>query len=173
MKRIKIKKGKHYPGLLPFSFPWPVWMRKDKTKTLTAEFMFTDTCLYDLQDEDQWDINKLFGFSIGHHHKHGSFRFGWRPILEGNLIEILGYEYHNGVRQKPIPICKLPLNQWNKFKISYSNDRCRTIYEVNNITVVNPVFLERDRGLGYRLGVYFGGNETSPHDIIIFKRKLK
>ena len=173
MKRIKIRKGQHYPGIFPFSIPCPTWMGKNTTKTRTAEFMFTDTCLYDLQDEDQWDVNKLMGFSIGHHHKHSSFRLGWRPILEGNLIEIVGYEYHDGIRQKTNPICKVPLNQWNKFKISYNNDRCRSTYVVNNITTVTSVFLAHDRGLGYRLGVYFGGNEKAPHDIIINKRKLK
>lgn len=173
MRKIKIRKGQHYPGLLPFSIPLPVWMKKDSTKTRKAKFMFTDSCLYDLQDEDQWDVNKLFGFSIGQHHRGSSFRFGWRPILEGNLIEIVAYEYHDGFRYKTMPICKVALNQWHEFTLTYKNDMCRTIYKVNDVMFTNQVFLAKDHGLGYTLGVYFGGNEKAPHDITIHKTKFK
>jgi len=173
MRKIKIRKGKHYPGIIPFNFPLPVWIKKDSTKTRQFEFLFDDTCLYNLYDEDQWDVNKLFGFSIGHHHNKSSFRFGWRAILEGNLIEIVAYEYHDGFRHKTMPICKVPLNQWNKFTLTYDNTMGRTTYEVNNVTFQNEFSLVDDHGLGYTLGVYFGGNEKAPQDVILRKRKLK
>ena len=89
MIRIKIKKGRHYPYLIPIAFPF--WVKKNDVNSRKARFMFTDSCMFDLKDEDQWDVNKLFGFSIGHHHNNSSFRFGWRPLLNKNTIEIVAY----------------------------------------------------------------------------------
>jgi hypothetical protein len=168
MTRITIKKGRHYPYLIPIVFPFCV--KKNDNNFRTAEFMFTESCMFDLHDEDQWDVNKLFGFSIGHHQRGSSFRFGWRPILNENLIEIVGYEYHDGIRQKTMPICKVKLYKWHKFIISYNNETNKSIYFVNNIKFVNDVNLIKKSGLGYTLGVYFGGNEKAPQDITIFKK---
>jgi len=168
MTRIKIKKGRHYPYLIPIGFPFCV--RKDDTNYRSAQFMFTDSCMFDLHDEDQWDVNKLFGFSIGHHQKRSSFRFGWRPILSENLIEIVAYEYHDGVRQKTMPICRVELNEWHKFTVSYNNNNNKSFYFVNRETFMNKVNLKKKSGLGYTLGVYFGGNEKAPQDITIYKR---
>ena len=173
MKRIKIRKGRHYPGLFPFSIPCPVWVKRNKIYSRSAEFMFTDSCMFDLYDEDQWDVNKLFGFSIGHHHKGSSFRFGWRPILDENLIEIVAYEYHDGFRMRTQPIRKVRLNEWHKFRVSYNNENFKATYLVNDLDYTYPVYLMDDHGWGYTLGVYFGGNEKAPQDIIINKRKLK
>ena len=169
MIRIRIKKGRHYPYLIPIVFPFCV--RKDDTNYRNAQFMFTDSCIYDLGDEDQWDVNKLFGFSIGHHQNRSSFRFGWRPILSENLIEIVAYEYHDGFRMKTMPICRVELNKWHKFTISYNNKANKTFYFVNRTTFTNTVNLVKKSGLGYTLGVYFGGNEKAPQDITIYKKR--
>jgi len=170
MTRIKIKKGRHYPYLIPIGCPF--WVRKDDTNYRNAQFMFTDSCMYDLGDEDQWDVNKLFGFSIGHHQNRSSFRFGWRPILSENLIEIVAYEYHDGFRMKTMPICRVELNEWHKFTISYNNKSNKSFYFVNRITFTNTVNLAKKSGLGYTLGVYFGGNEKAPQDITIYKKRI-
>ena len=133
--------------------------------------MFTDFCMYDLGDEDQWDVNKLFGFSIGHHQKGSSFRFGWRPILTENLIEIVAYEYHDGFRMKTMPICRVELNKWHNFTILYNNIVNKSFYYVNENIFTNKVNLVKKSGLGYTLGVYFGGNEKAPQDITIYKKR--
>lgn len=168
MIRIKIKKGRHYPWLIPIAFPFRV--RKDDSNYRSAQFMFTDSCLFDLKDEDQWDVNKLFGFSIGMHHKT-SFRFGWRPILKNGTIEIVGYEYHDNVRQKTMPICEVKPNEWHNFTVSYNNKSNKSFYFVNDKCITNNVKLVKKSGWGYTLGVYFGGNEKAPQDITIFKRR--
>lgn len=178
--KIRIKKGRHYPYLIPIAFPF--WVRKNEGSFRTAKFMFTDSCMFDLKDEDQWDVNKLFGFSIGHHHERSSFRFGWRPLLNNGTIEIVGYEYHDGWRMKTMSICEVQLDKWYKFRVGYlpyidrtqylimdeETDKLikdREIYEFSN-----DVKLAKKSGLGYTLGVYFGGNEKAPQDIIIFKK---
>jgi len=181
MIRIKIKKGRHYPYLIPIAFPFCV--KKDENNYREARFKFTDSCMFDLHDEDQWDVNKLFGFSIGHHQHGSSFRFGWRPILSENKIEIVAYEYHDGFRMKTMPICRIKPNKWYRFRVGYYPKINRThyvvmdtktnklikdreIYEFNN-----DINLARKSGLGYTLGVYFGGNEKAPQDIIIYKKR--
>lgn len=167
--KIKIGKGHHYPWLIPIVFPF--WVKKHSSSVRKAKFMFTESCMFDLHDEDQHDVNKLFGFSIGYHHKT-SFRFGWRPILDENKIEIVAYEYHDGERQKTMPICKIFTNQWYEFIISYNHDKSRTYYFVDDEGFTNLIRLKGKKwGLGYTLGIYFGGNETAPHKIIIHKKR--
>lgn len=136
--------------------------------------MFNDTCMFDLHDEDQHDVNKLFGFSIGYHHKT-SFRFGWRPKIENKTIEIVAYEYQNGIRQTTIPICEIQLNKWYSFKLIYSPEKQTSTYKVSRSSVdykitSNDVKLNKSHGLGYTLRPYFGGNEKAPQKIIIFKQ---
>jgi hypothetical protein len=166
--KIVIKKGRHYPWLIPIAFPY--WVRKNDSNYRKANFMFTESCLFDLHDEDQHDVNKLFGFSIGMHHKT-SFRFGWRPILKNMTIEICAYEYHDNVRQKTMPICEVKLNKWYEYRVSYNNKSNKSFYFVNDNCITNNVDLKKKSGLGYTLGIYFGGNEKAPQDIIIHKKK--
>jgi len=167
--KIRIKKGRHYPYLIPIVFPFCV--QKNDNNYRSAQFMFTDSCMYDLGDEDQWDVNKFLGFSIGHHHNRSSFRFGWRPILTENLIEIVAYEYHDGFRIKTMPICRVELNKWHNFAILYNNIVNKSFYYVNENIFTNKVNLAKKSGLGYTLGVYFGGNEKAPQDITIYKKR--
>jgi hypothetical protein len=168
--KIVIKKGRHYPWLIPIGLP--IWVRKNTSTFRSADFMFTNSCMFDLHDEDQWDVNKLFGFSIGHHQNCNSFRFGWRPVLKNNTIEIVAYEYHNGFRIKTKPLCEVELNRWHEFIISYNPQKGKTYYFVDKKSYsFDTGNLTKKYGLGYTLGVYFGGNEKAPKNITIFKRK--
>lgn len=167
--KITIKKNRHYPWLLPIGLPLRV--RKYCETTIKAKFKFTDSCMYDLHDEDQWDVNKLFGFSIGHHHKTNSFRFGWRPKLNNNTIEIVAYEYINGVREKTEIIGEVELNKWHVFELHYNPQTYRRLYILNHINKLKHSTIYKPYGFGYTLGVYFGGNEKAPHNITIFKKK--
>ncbi len=175
--QLKIKKGNHYP--FPFYFGLPIWVKKNKPTSLARSFSFTESCLYDLKDEDQHDVNKLFGFSVGWHHKT-SFRFGWRPNLEARTIEIVGYEYHDKIRKPTTHICNIELGKETYFllsyhpkgKIEYAVYQKNTISNETTAIIRNTVNIKRKWGLGYTLGVYFGGNETAPHDIIIYCEKI-
>jgi len=171
--KIKIKKGRHYPYLIPIAFPFRI-KRFGFSKGYgyrVFKFKFTESCLFDLHDEDQHDVNKLFGFSIGHHHKGSSFRFGWRPILKERKIEIVAYEYHDGVRQKTMPICRVDIDKWLEYTIIYDANKDKSIYYVGDVEFRNHFVLKKKYGCGYTLGVYFGGNEKAPQDITIQKKK--
>lgn len=168
--KITIKKGKHYPWLIPIGLP--IWVNKNKPTIKCANFKFTNSCMFDLHDEDQWDVNKLFGFSIGHHHRNNSFRFGWRPNLKNNTIEIVAYEYHNGVRMKTKPLYEIELYRWYTFTIYYNPIKEKIFYLINDqIYSFDTGDLKKKYGLGYTLGIYFGGNEKAPQNITILRKK--
>jgi len=176
--KITVRKGRHYPWLIPIVFP--VWVSKYNGEYRSAKFKFTESCLFNLHDEDQHDVNKLFGFSLGMHHTT-SFRFGWRPKLETGTIEIVAYEYHDKVRQKTMPICEVEIDRWYECAVSYQpmygksyyfvNDYQKSYLDPHNVEYLsNDVDLKKKHGLGYTLGVYFGGNEKAPQNITIHKK---
>lgn len=173
-RKIVIKKGRHYP-FPGFPIGQPYLIKDIGLTCRMAEYLFTDSCMYDLKDEDQHDVNKLFGFSIGCHHEN-SFRFGWRPILKNNTIEIVAYEYNNGVRMATISLCEVELNKWHQFRLQYHPHLDEIYYYLNedawstNFTknIIKPI-----KKWGYTLGAYFGGNEKAPHDIVICRKNAK
>ena len=140
---------------------------------MSRTYMFTESCLYDLKDEDQGDVNKLFGYSIGLHHNN-SVRFGWRANLKNRTIEIVAYEYRDKVRLVT-PICEVKLNEPYKFDIHY-NGYGQVMYGVYDkdgfqvMGIVNPLQLKHKYNFGYTLGIYFGGNEKAPQDITLYKK---
>lgn len=166
MSKIRIYKGWHYS--IPPTMPIPFRIKENGNKNIKAKFMFTDSCMFDLHDEDQHDVNKLFGFSIGYHQKT-SFRFGWRPILKDNLIEIVAYEYHDGVRQSTMSICEVSLNKYYDFGLIFDSFSSTSYYNVDEIEFENDVILKKNYGWGYNLGTYFGGNEKAPQIITIYR----
>lgn len=178
--KVVTKKGRHYPYLIPIAFPF--WVSGKEDSRREAKFIFTESCMFDLHDEDQHDVNKLFGFSIGMHH-NTSFRFGWRPLLNNRTIEIVAYEYHDNVRQNTMPICEVQLNKQYRFRLVYLPKVKRSYYSVMDVEThklilhreiyefINDVDLIKKSGLGYTLGIYFGGNEKAPQDITIHKKR--
>lgn len=174
-KRIVIKKGKHYP-FPGFLVPVLKYVKKEKETKMERTFKFTESCFYDLQNENQLDTNKLFGFSIGNHH-NTSFRFGWRPNLLTHKIQILKYEYQDGIRTI-FPLCEVDADKWVSFGIYYNpKGFCKYVASemidenAGQMNVkISPVNVKRKHGFGYRLGLYFGGNETAPQDVVVYKK---
>ena len=165
--KIKIRKNRHYP-LIPLFFP--KYIKKNKTTTIEREVLFTESCLYQFNDDDQYDLNKLFGFSVGHHFNN-SFRFGWRPKFNEHKIEIFTYIYFEGKRLKSELIGEVNLNNWINFRILYSNEGNITfvIFEDYNNMKYKKISTNKPKkyGWGYIMGLYFGGNKKAPHDIYI------
>jgi hypothetical protein len=140
---------------------------------MSRTYMFTGSCLYDLKDEDQGDVNKLFGYSLGLHHIN-SVRFGWRANIKNATIEIVAYEYRDKVRSVT-PICEVKLNEPYKYDIQYNGygQVQYAVYEKDGFQVmgiVNPLVLKHKYNIGYTLGIYFGGNEKAPQDITIYRK---
>lgn len=171
MKKIILKnKRRPFPF---FDFPRPILIKRGKDFSITRYFKFTESAIYLFDDEDQHDVNKLFGFSFGYHH-HNSVRFGWRPNETLDKIEIVGYEYIDKLRVPTIPICDVELNKWYKYELKYKGGMFGQIeYSVTDgieqHTTVHPITIRKDFTLGYRLYLYFGGNKKAPHNILIYQ----
>jgi hypothetical protein len=80
LKKFSILKGRHYNSECQIKLHTGL-------NSLSTETIFTDSCLYQFDDEDQLDTNKLIGLSYGLHHRN-SIRFGWRAE-NNNIIIIL------------------------------------------------------------------------------------
>lgn len=149
----------------------PIIMFKTNTYSIVKNVMFTDSAIYHFDDDDQYDVNKLFGFALGIQFNN-SIRFGWRPNKELNKIEIVGYEYVDKVRVPTIPLMEVNLNQYYEYEIKYNGMFNQIEYNisdgVNKTTLIHPITLKNKVILGYRLGLYFGGNKVAPHDIVIY-----
>ena len=154
---------------------------------MKQSFKFTDSCIYDLANENQHDVNKLFGFSLNFlpkigknfiipHHRD-SCRFGWRPTKDLKRIEIVLYEYRNDERISTRYFMNVHTDIWYVFKISKLPYYQKIIYsissdvnkEVDYTMMSNSLIPEKKWYIGYDLDFYFGGNETAPHDIVVYR----
>lgn len=150
-----VKKGENYS-----SHPFKIFTGKKSHK---IEVIFDESCIYDLGNNNQYDINKLWGVSFGAH-QNNSIRIGWNWNLITKKIDLYWYKYQNGEFT------------FGYFK-SYNINEFVTIdvyfdYSSSNFTFISDnmakiiyhkyPFLK----VGYYLYFYFGGNEVAPHDII-------
>jgi len=160
--KFLIKKNSHYSN----RFLYKIFNAIQIRNTLSYLVLFDDSCVYQLTKEDQSDINKLFGFSLGLHHKN-SARFGWCWL--DNQLRIYAYWYDNGVRKskeiQSISIKRKYLltienldNKWKFSVIDFYGDGLQEIEVEKSKTKIN---------FGYTLWPYFGGNQVAPQDITI------
>jgi hypothetical protein len=117
---------------------------------------------------NQYDINKLYGFSdnSSEHHQY-SARFGWR-WSDGSL-RLFAYVYNAGQVTSealgPVPIgpavrCRIEVD--GAVYRFYCNEWQKTL----------PRKSKTANGKGYLLYPYFGGNETALHDVRIWIKDL-
>ena len=153
-----IKKGKHYTSIF-YKFPWIHLFKR----TFNKKFVFTDSCKYKFIEhpEDQFDANKLFGYHSGNIHKN-SARFGWRYDDRTKMIELSSYVYINGER-KIKALQQIPLNKEVEATLVFEKTKVRWL--INGV-VMNTIDLSLRSPL-FVSGLYFGGNRTCDHDIII------
>ena len=155
-----IRKGKHFSNHWFYKLFSSVNIDDRKSYYIT----FKDTAIYTDETPDRFDVNKLFGFSIGLHHKN-SYRFGWN-CLE-NKIHIYAYCYVNGERVIK-DICVVDTNAEYKFIIKLNKGKC--IFSVIDSTYklnLSIIDIPTKKVFGYELWPYFGGNKTAPQKIDI------
>ena len=162
-KTYKIKEGKHFSGFRVS----PTYNKNVSNYEVT----FTKSCIYDLHNVDQLDVNKLFGLSYLYHHTN-SARFGWRA--EGDKIQINVYCYRNGERYMK-DMCLLDVDKTYSMELRNIGDYYE--FEIKDATSVYYCYAKipkpKTPKFGYKLWPYFGGNETVPHDMEILMRKIK
>ena len=135
---------------------------------LSFDAKFDETVIYtSSSEENQWDTNKLFGFSdCNSLHHENSARFGWRWL--NGKIDILAYCYVDGNRIIEEFGTTMP-NEVNHYEIELTDSFYifRLDDQVLNIERSKPC----DVGGYYLLFPYFGGDDVAPHDINIYIRR--
>lgn len=167
MKKYKIEKNNHYPKGIHFGITF--------SRKISFKAKFDESCLYHFGDVDDYDINKLFGFSTTWHHHRQSARVGWR-CLDGNKIQLLTYSYNSGIRTigesdilgivKPNEIfyCDI-IDKEHEYVYVF-----RKANEKKELIRRDPKFPDWFL-FHYLLFPYFGGNKTAPHDMQIYVNK--
>lgn len=168
MKEYLIKKGKHYPTGLHLGLSF--------TKYIHYECMFDESCLYDIDGVDKYDINKLFGFATTFHHHRQSARVGWRCI-DGENIQLVTYSYNDGFREPHETDILGVVKPNEKFRCSIVDLEQSYLYTFKMSDGTRETFFHDAKKpdwflFHYRLYPYFGGNKTAPHDMIIYLNKL-
>lgn len=200
---MKIKKGRHYGT----PFPFPKCLSKFKLNLGTTKIdketnegqsrkiywdtkwlSFDDTIRYDLGEEDQADVNKLFGFSYGYHHKN-SDRIGFRYNIQKSNVELILYSYANGKRLPSIVIGDIEINEpftvslrvelqddkriINTKIVPMRPDASREYENLKTYSTTIDDTKSKNKFFKYSLGLYFGGNRTAPHNILIHEYEKK
>lgn len=159
-----IHKGKHRA--------WPISFGLLIDNIMERDVVFDSSAAYDLESDDNNDVNKLFGFGYlkGGHHKD-SARFGWNYNQQTGRIRIFAYCYINGTRAIS-QLCEvLP---YKKYRLNITITEAAYHFTVhdgfNNWHQVGTGFaigFLHNKKWKYKLGCYFGGNNKAPHDITI------
>lgn len=125
---------------------------------------FDSSAVYQtLSPENQYDINKLYGFSDNNsnHHQY-SARFGWR--WSANALHLFAYVYNAGaVSSKELTTITIGSEVSCSIKITSTN----YIFYVNDVVCQMPRMATTEKAKGYQLYPYFGGDEAAPHEIKI------
>jgi hypothetical protein len=128
---------------------------------------FDSTAIYQTQSsENQYDINKLYGFSDNNadHHQY-SARFGWR--WSDKALRLFAYVYNAGsVVSKELATVGIGAEINCSIKVAGA----RYLFTVNGISTELPRAATTEKAKGYQLYPYFGGDETAPHQINIWIR---
>ena len=126
---------------------------------------FDSSAIYQTTDpQNQWDINKLYGFSdnSASHHQY-SARFGWR--WSEDALRLFAYIYNKGIREsKEIAIVAIGKEVQCSIRISPES----YLFSVDNKTETLPRLSATPAAKGYKLYPYFGGDEVAPHEVRIW-----
>jgi hypothetical protein len=134
--------------------------------------MFDASCLYNINEHENYDINKLFGFSTTYNHQNQSARVGWR-CLDGKTLEIVTYSYNNREFRGEKILGRVKPNE--KFICTIEDIESHYVYRFEKDGYILSQMDEKkpDKVLfHYLLYPYWGGNTLCPHDMKLYLRKL-
>ena len=171
MKQYIIKKGKHKASGFHFGLTFK--------KSIKFQAKFHESCLYNLGNNDNYDINKLYGFSTTIFHHKQSARIGWRCI-DGENIEILTYSYNDSNRDLTDSeiLGDVKPNELFQCEITDNEDHyLYKFYKIKNdkFEIVSSAIDKKQKDwflFHYILYFYFGGNNTAPHDMKAWIKKI-
>jgi hypothetical protein len=155
--KYTIEKGKQYCNNNSY--------KAIETTEMKFVVKFDSSAIYEAQlPENQYDINKLYGFSDNNsdHHQY-SARFGWR--WSDKALRLSAYIYNEGaVLSKELTTISIGSEINCSIKVTSTN----YLFIVNGITTQLPRSASIEKAKGYQLYPYFGGDEVAPHQINIW-----
>ena len=144
----------------------PKGLRTLKSETLILTVRFDETARYNLNNTNQQDINKLFGFAdCNSLHHENSARFGWNYNPESDKVDIFIYVYRQTQRIYE-KIGSMEIGESKDMSISLEGNQYRFWFGDETKTVTRGTTCEL--GVYYLLYPYFGGDEAAPQDIRIY-----
>lgn len=159
------KKGKHRST--------PYKLRVGKYKKLQADYIFDLNAAYDLGNNDQFDWNKLTGFSFELlKTTNNSAMVGWRYNVKDNLFEFCAYCHVSGERIFTLPLFRVkPNNRFTvEMRIADGGVYFTFTDELNTSSYYQP-FKEQNKCVRL-ISAWFGGNNAAPNEIT-FSQNLK
>jgi hypothetical protein len=140
-----------------------------ETSEMNFEVKFDSSAIYKtVLAENQYDINKLSGFSDNNaeHHQY-SARFGWG--WSDQALRLYAYVYNDGFREsKEIGTVAIGATVNCSIKVKGSI----YVFTMNSHKVEMPRLSVSGKAQGYLLFPYFGGDEVAPHPINIWIKML-
>jgi hypothetical protein len=132
-------------------------------------FKFDSTAIYStLKDNNQGDINKLFGFSdCGSKHHQNSARVGWRWF--NNNLEVFAYCYNESEREA-VYLATIEIGKEYNCRLAAIEGSYIFTLDQQNFKISRSC--ESVSNVKYYLFPYFGGNEPAPHNIYILIKEL-
>ncbi|MEJ7829241.1 MAG: hypothetical protein WKF91_13620 [Segetibacter sp.] len=129
---------------------------------------FDNSAIYTTIDPvNQYDINKLYGFSEGFNHQYNSARIGW--AYNNGALRLYAYAYNKGVRLST-EITTVNIGDENNCSIKLSG--YNYIFTVNGVSKTLSRANSTSTASGYQLYPYFGGDEVAPQNINLYITNL-
>lgn len=163
--------NKNFHFSLIWGFIKPIWFTFNNQ--FNYQIKFDINCLYNLNPIDNWDINKLIGFSTHINHHQQSCRLGWRCLDQEN-IELVTYCYDEGFRLPEEVISRVKPGE--EFNITLQNNREDWVFVYHNKKEVKVLTIKKSKpgsSLKYLLFPFFGGNNKSPQKMTITLNRIK
>lgn len=127
------------------------------------DVVFDSSAIYTTTDpNNQYDINKLYGFSEGFNHQFKSARIGWR--WSDDSLRLFGYVYNNGTRLSQ-EISTIAIGDTIQCSIQIQNSSY--FFQAGQKQINLSRTATGSIASGYQLYPYFGGDETAPQLITI------
>lgn len=157
-----IAKGEHYANNNAYK---PI-----ETYELTFLVRFDSTAIYQsVKGENQYDINKLYGFSDNnalHHNYSARFGWGWNQ----GALRLYGYVYNEG-KPSAKELTAVPIGKEVRCAIKVTMNTY-AFYINDQLAATLDRKANTPKASGYLLYPYFGGDEVAPHDVNIWIKEL-
>ncbi len=173
---FKVKQGSHY-------FKPTVALNVDSHLTeIKWAISFTEDCIYNHNDVDQLDWNKLCGvsFDLFTNHKNSAM-IGWRWNVNTQKMELTPYVHVDGTRwfwESGSVFTTVPINQrffvtmkidWENNTVAMEVTSAFKVYFKQQYTKLSKKYWFIKTKFTREIGAYFGGNKPAPHDMVLVK----